>query len=158
MKTNDRNFDALPVDTLSREEAEIFQRLGKPSVFDPVTDTVRGSMRWLNILGYVFAVVLIGLEIVSLVGLLGTEHPPTMLRWGLGFAFCLLSVTALKLWFWMEIQRHSILREIKGVELQVAHLGAQLRERGLYPAHVTTSPPADGAFGAKPFYGENYDC
>ena len=53
MKTNDRNFDALLVEALSREEAEIFQRLGKPSVFDLVTDTVRGSMRWLNILGYV---------------------------------------------------------------------------------------------------------
>ena len=60
MKTDDRNFDALLVEALSREEAEIFQRLGKPSVFDLVTDTVRGSMRWLNILGYVFTVVMFG--------------------------------------------------------------------------------------------------
>ena len=140
MKTNDRNFDALLVEALSREEAEIFQRLGKPSVFDLVTDTVRGSMRWLNILSYVFIIVLFGLGVVCLVGLLGTEHPPTMLRWGLGFGFCLLSVTALKLWFWMEIQRHSILREIKRVELQVAHLGAQLREARLVPGPRDDEP------------------
>ena len=44
-----------------------------------------------------------------------------------------LSVTALKFWFWMEIHRHSLLREIKRVELQVAHLGAQLREARLVP-------------------------
>ncbi|WP_165235782.1 DUF6768 family protein [Aquisphaera insulae] len=133
MKTSDRDFDELLGEALSREEADIFERLGKPSVFDLVTDTFRGTMRWLNILAYVFTIVLFGLGVVCLFGLLGTEHPPTMLRWGLGFSFCMLAVTALKLWFWMEIQRHSILREIKRVELQVAHLGAQLRGAGLVP-------------------------
>lgn len=144
MKTNDRNFDALLVEALSREEAEIFQRLGKPSVFDLVTDTFRGSMRWLNILGSVVTIVLFGLGVVCLVGLLGTEHPPTMLRWGLGFGFCLISVTALKLWFWMEIHRHSLLREIKRVELQVAHLGQSSARRGLYPSREATSLATDG--------------
>jgi hypothetical protein len=40
----------------------------------------------------------------------------------------------------MEIQRHSILREIKRVELQVAHLGAQLREARLVPGPRDDEP------------------
>lgn len=140
MKTNDRDFDNLLAEALSREEAEVFQRLGKPSVFDLVSDTFRDSMRWLNVLGSVFSIVLFGLGVVCLIGLLGAEQPPAMLRWGLGFGFCLVSVTALKLWFWMEIHRHSILREIKRVELQVAHLGAQLREAKRIPGPHDDEP------------------
>ena len=140
MNPRDRDFDDLLVEALSREELEVFQRLGKPSVFDLVTDTFRGSMRWLNILGSVFTIVLFALGVVSLVGLLRADDPATMLRWGLGFGFCLLSVTALKLWFWMEIHRHSILREIKRVELQVAYLGAQLRESKLIPGPRSDEP------------------
>ncbi|QEH31997.1 hypothetical protein OJF2_04660 [Aquisphaera giovannonii] len=133
MKPHDRDFDDLLSEALSREEAEVFRRLGKPSVFHLVTDTFRGTMRWLNILGYAVTIVVFGLGIVCLVGLLGTDRPPMMLRWGLGFGTCVLTVMALKVWFWMEMQRHSLLREIKRVELQVAHLGAQLRDARLVP-------------------------
>ena len=35
----------------------------------------------------------------------------------------------LKIWFWMEIQRNSVVREIKRLELQVANLSRQLDAR-----------------------------
>jgi len=39
---------------------------------------------------------------------------------GTGILFCMLAVTALKIWFWMEMERNSILREIKRIELLIA--------------------------------------
>jgi hypothetical protein len=32
-----------------------------------------------------------------------------------------------KVWFWMELQKNAIVREVKRLELQVASLAAQLR-------------------------------
>jgi hypothetical protein len=37
----------------------------------------------------------------------------------------------IKVWFWMEIQKNAIVREIKRVELQVANLAAAMRSAKL---------------------------
>ena len=39
--------------------------------------------------------------------------------------------TMIKVWFWMEIQKNAIVREIKRVELQVANLAAAMRSTKL---------------------------
>ena len=48
-----------------------------------------------------------------------------LLVWGGGFMFCMMAVSMLKLWFWMEMQTNSVLREVKRVELQVSRLASR---------------------------------
>jgi len=38
-------------------------------------------------------------------------------------------IAMLKLWFWLEIQRLFVTREIKRLELQIANLSRQLEQR-----------------------------
>lgn len=47
-----------------------------------------------------------------------------MLGWAALAAFGVFSLGLIKLWFWMEMQKNSVLREIKRLELQVASLVA----------------------------------
>lgn len=50
-----------------------------------------------------------------------TDHRQ-MLLWGALMAFAMFSLGMIKLWFFMEMQKNSILRELKRLELQVASL------------------------------------
>ncbi|NJO13508.1 MAG: hypothetical protein HC872_08645 [Gammaproteobacteria bacterium] len=50
----------------------------------------------------------------------------SMQLWGAGATLSAFAVGMIKLWFFMELQRNAILREVKRVELQVARLTAAL--------------------------------
>ena len=50
-----------------------------------------------------------------------------MQLWGAGAMLSALGLGLIKLYFFMEIQKNAIVREIKRVELQVAGLTAALR-------------------------------
>jgi N-acetylmuramic acid 6-phosphate (MurNAc-6-P) etherase len=45
-----------------------------------------------------------------------------MLAWGGGAAFAVFSLGLLKMWFFLEMQKNSIMREVKRLEFQVASL------------------------------------
>jgi len=45
-----------------------------------------------------------------------------MLGWLLLAIFAMLTLTLVKLWFWLEMQRVALVREIKRLELQIASL------------------------------------
>jgi Family of unknown function (DUF6768) len=47
-----------------------------------------------------------------------TEFKP-LLMWSVGFVVCAMGVTALKIWFWMEMEKYSTLRELKRTELRL---------------------------------------
>ena len=49
-----------------------------------------------------------------------------MLIWGASAAFCFAVVTTIKIWYWMEMTRNALLRDIKRVELQIAQLAQRL--------------------------------
>ena len=45
-----------------------------------------------------------------------------MLLWGGGAALACAGMVLIKIWFWLELQKNSVVREIKRLELQVARL------------------------------------
>ena len=49
------------------------------------------------------------------------------LRWGAASALGFGGVALVKVWFWMDLQKNAIMREVKRLELQVASLAAQLK-------------------------------
>jgi hypothetical protein len=120
-----QDLDTLIRDALSREEAELFDRLGEPSLPELLSETFRGRRSWLMWLTGLVTAVFFGLSIYCAVQFFGADDVPTMLRWGVGLLFCLLAVMANKTWSWMEMQRVAISREIKRLEVAVAHLAAQ---------------------------------
>lgn len=130
MKTPDKEFDTLIRDALSAEEREVFDRLGEPSLPELMTASFHGRLRWMNVYATVWSFAFFALAVVSVVKFFQTDELITMLRWGLGFGLGLGMSMMLKVWFWLNMQRHSLSREIKRVELAVAHLAGELRSRG----------------------------
>lgn len=114
---------------LRKEDADVFDDLGgEPSMFTLVMDTFRGRHRWLVVLSVFWSLVFMVLSIVSAVKFFKTEDPRDMMMWALGFIFCMSAVSMMKLWFWMELSKNAIMREIKRVELQIARLAGRIKE------------------------------
>ena len=116
-------------EALRKEDAEVFDDWGgEPSMFTLVMDTFRGRHKWLVLLTVLWSLVFFVLAIVSAVKFFNTQDSREMMLWALGFIFCMSAVSMLKLWFWMELNKNALMREIKRVELQIARLAGRIKE------------------------------
>jgi hypothetical protein len=113
---NDRIRAALRAD----DDEALAELADEPDIFEQVLDTFRGRSRWLVLLSMAMGIVLMAWSILSLVQFFRAEDTQTMIAWALGFVFGLVAVMGMKIWYWMELQKNAITREIKRLELQVA--------------------------------------
>ena len=105
---------------LNDEEAEFLASLDtEPALLIQVADTFRGRSRLLTALGVVVMLAFLALCVTSFVRMVHAENLRILLLWGAGFAFSLATMLAVKIWYWMELQRHSLKRELKRLELQM---------------------------------------
>ncbi|MDH5804619.1 MAG: hypothetical protein OEZ54_05485, partial [Gemmatimonadota bacterium] len=83
-----------------------------------------GRNRWLNLGSLFVGAVFFGLAIYSAIRFMGSQDLGLhgMLLWGFSGFFCLGVLAAMKVWYWLELQRITLARELKRLELQVAHL------------------------------------
>lgn len=126
--TSNRDLDAMIREALSRDEAEYFDQLGEASLPEQLTELFSGRLRWLVMMSTLVIVVFFLLGVYCGYRFYHAEDVRTMLLWGGATAFCMVATMANKMWQWMEMQRNAVSREIKRLELQVAHLAVALRE------------------------------
>jgi len=123
-----QDLDKKIVEALRAEDAELFREAGdEPGVFEMLLDTFRGKRRWLNMLGVVVTLTFLALGIASAVAFFRADATRDLVLWAAACMLCLSAVAMLKVWYWMELQRIVVMREIKRVELQIARLAARIR-------------------------------
>lgn len=123
-----KDIDTLIAETLSREEAEFYADLDEPPILAQVLGVFRARNRWLNVLGMTLSLLFLALGVYSAIRFLSaTAEVRDMLRWGAALFFCVTAVWAIKIWYWMELQRNNLTRELKRLELQVAMLADRLQ-------------------------------
>lgn len=92
------------------------------SIIAQVAQTMRGRNRWMTIgvmLGVTFMAVLL---IFSTVKFFDVETTRDHIMYATLFIYSLLGVSMLKLWYWMILNRNTVTREIKRLEIQIAAL------------------------------------
>lgn len=115
-------------DALAEEEAELLEQFGEPSLPEQVRDSFRGRSRWLVAVTFAATVGYMALAVVSAVRFFQAEEVQAMIAWAVAFGVSLLSIALMKIWYWMELNRNAVTREVKRLELQVARLASQLRK------------------------------
>ncbi len=121
--------DDLIREALRAEDAEALRALGEPGLPDMVTEVFRGRNRWVGVTMTANLLAVTVFAVVCAVKFLSTDSPVVMVRWGTGFFFCVIVAVGCKLWYWMQLDRLALSREIKRVELALAQLAATLRNR-----------------------------
>ena len=113
--------------SLSDEDAELLDRLaGDEALHRQVLATFKGHLRWFNAIGWIAGFVLFGVASVMAWRFVNAPDVAEMLRWGAGSALAFAGLALIKVWFWMELQKNAVVREVKRLELQIASLAAQL--------------------------------
>lgn len=116
-------------EALRKEDRKLFRELAaEPSLRQMMGDVFRSRMRfWAGmVMGYILIFVIIG--VYCLVELFNTDHTREQIIFATGFLLSMLFVLGLKIWWWMEMNKNVVLREIKKVELQLAQLASQPKE------------------------------
>jgi len=116
-------------EALRKEDAELFQEIGEePGIFEMLFETFRGRHRWLNMVGAGCILIFLALGIVSAVAFFRAEGTRDLVMWAAACVMCMSAVAMLKVWYWLELQRIVVMREIKRVELQIARLAARIHD------------------------------
>ena len=114
--------------SLSAEDAKLLDRLSADEALHrQVLATFEGRLRWFNALGWIAGVVLFGVASVMAWRFVYAPDLADMLRWGAASALAFAGIALIKVWFWLELQKNAVVRELKRLELQVASLAEQLR-------------------------------
>jgi hypothetical protein len=114
--------------SLSADDAALLDRLGSDQALHrQVLATFEGRMRWFNAAGWVAGFVLFGVACLLTWRFMEAKEVGEMLRWGAASALAFAGLALIKVWFWLELQKNAIVREVKRLEVQVASLAAQLR-------------------------------
>lgn len=117
------NLDKQIRDALNPEDREL---IGEPEeglrADQLMLATFRTRNRFLTALAFVYTFAFMGLAIWCAVRFFGATETKHQLAWGFAFSFCMMAVAMLKMWFWMEMQRIAVTREVKRVELLTAKL------------------------------------
>jgi len=113
-------------EALDAEDAVLYDELGEPSLLGRALEVMSGRMKWINLLVWFIGTLFFIAGILSLLLFFDAQETKEMLVWGGGFMFCMMAVMMMKLWFWIEMQKNSVLREVKRVELQIARMSEKL--------------------------------
>jgi len=94
--------------------------------FGLTIESFKGAFRWIVGIAFILILVFIGVGIFCAINFLNATDVAIKLNWFAGSLLAFTIVTVLRLWFFMELNRLSIKREIKRVEIQVSLIGARL--------------------------------
>ena len=123
-----REIDGLIREELGSADAEERDQFGELSLFQLMFETFRGRHKLFVFGGFAAALVLFVLGILSAIRFLHAPELHEIMVWGAATALCFGAVTAIKIWYWLEIARHSLVRETKLLQLQVARLARKVAE------------------------------
>ena len=123
------DLDRKIQEALRKEDAELFGDFGaEPSMLEMVMDTFRGRYRWLSVFGVFWSVVFMVLGVLSAIKFFNVEATRDMLLWAAACVVCISGVSMMKVWFWMELNKNAVTREIKRLEWQIARLASRIKE------------------------------
>lgn len=129
MKNKMEEIDHLIKDTLSKEEAAFYDSLEQQGLFEMVFGLFKGKNAWFLIIVNILILFFIGLLVYCTLQFFTTDLSTNeLIKWGFGIIILFFTVSILKVYAWMQMDKNAILREMKRLELQIMSLSSKLDE------------------------------
>ena len=119
-------IDKIIKEALTQEEAKFYDELEEQNLFQMVGGIFKGKLGWLIVIMNIMTVVFFGLFVYCVVQFFETNNTNELIKWGLGSLVFLISISMLKLFVWMQMDKNALLREMKRLELQVLSLSGKI--------------------------------
>jgi len=105
---------------LSAEDAEFLARFRAQSPIDEMFGTFTGPWGVMNVFAALVTFAMFGGFLYCAWSAFGAADVRETVMWSAGAIIAMLAVAMLKMYFWMEMNKNVVLREVKRLELQVA--------------------------------------
>ncbi|MFY0684967.1 MAG: hypothetical protein JXR20_10480 [Balneola sp.] len=130
MRINKEDIDKLIEESLNENEISFYNDLEEKGLFKQWFGLYKGAFK-----GWAILITTMQLILTALTFYLGyaffTEDLSTdLIHFGGLFFIVFISVAMLKLWHWMQMDKNSILREMKRIEFQIAVLSEKMNKEG----------------------------
>jgi len=76
----------------------------------------RGPLWWTSILVWIYGVAFVAVAIFALLRLFAVDQVRYMIFYAALFVAAIVCLMAIKMWFWMQIYRNSILRQMERLQ------------------------------------------
>ncbi len=124
-----REIDDEIRQALSGDDAKAYEKFAEEqTLLEQAFELLKGQNRWLNMWVMLVTFAFMVLSIFSAYKFYHAEAIKELLGWSLGILLSFATISMLKLWAWMEMEKNSTIREIKRLELQVALLNKKVDE------------------------------
>ena len=126
MRREMEDIDKMIREALSEDEAQFYEELNEPDVLNKLGEVYKGRLGWLAMLMNLVMLLLFIVFIYSLISIIGVSDTPELIRWATFGILSLMGIGILKLYFWMQMDKNDLKRELKRIELQIAALSGKL--------------------------------
>jgi len=124
-----KDIDEKIRSALQEEDRELFDKYaGELSMKDQLIQSFKGRSNVLVIGGMVLGFVFTGFGIYFGMQYFKSDLINDRLTWAVGFITAMTMVSMMKIWYWMELNRLSISREIKRLELQMTQISKHSKQ------------------------------
>jgi len=122
-------IDQLIKETLSKEEAAFYDALDEQHFFEMLFGLFKGKNAWFMIIINILTFASFILFIYCCVQFYKVSSTEELIRWGFGGFMCIITLSMLKIFAWMQMDKNAILREMKRLELLVMSLSGKVVEK-----------------------------
>ncbi|ARV14621.1 DUF6768 family protein [Polaribacter sp. SA4-12] len=117
MKDNIEEIDQLIKETLTQEESKFYDGLEEQDLFASVKGLFNGKLKWMISLLFFVNFIILGFLIYSMMQFFEATTTFELIKWAAASFLCILMMSMLKLFSWMQMNKNALLREIKRLEL-----------------------------------------
>ncbi len=128
MKNNLEEIDLLIKEALHEDDVQIYDDLGEQGVFEMVFGLFQGKKRWYIWITFTISIIMLGLAIYCFSLFANAENIKDMLVWGGLGTFFVFTMSMLKIFHWLQMDKNAIIREMKRMELQIARLQQEMNK------------------------------
>lgn len=119
------NLDQAIRNALSKEDAEFLARFEDETPIREALGTFSGKWGAMNVFAAVITFGVFGVFVYCAWNVFTVSDVRATVIWSAGALWAALAVAMLKMYFWMEMNKNVVLREVKRLELQVARLATR---------------------------------
>lgn len=128
MRKEFEEVDQLIKEALTSEEAKFYDHLDEQNMLQMFGGVFDGKNKWLIVIMNVMTFVALGFLIYCIVQFLKVEDTNMLIKWAAGGMICMMMMSMIKVFIWMQMDKNSMIRELKRLELQVSILSSKLSE------------------------------
>ncbi len=122
-------FDDRIRQALRTESDNVWKDVEEQGLFEQALRVMRGKHKYLTFIANDFMVLIFAMTVYSVMRFFGAETTRMQIVWSVGFLTSNMVVAMMKRWFWMQMDKNTVIREVKRLELQVATLAGIIKNQ-----------------------------